>query len=195
LSQNDPIDNADIQFILNESLLNKILKQYENCTGWLDEVTSYKINTIDLKLKNGVALVNMGLIAKNDKYSADVNLNLDCILALNLVNNEIVSELEPYNISPSVQINSLLSSANEIVENLIKINLANLSNSFPPLKIPVDFSNNFNIPGSITNIKEKVNMNVTNPQRNINYKLKLKEILFFENAALISLNVENIEVK
>jgi hypothetical protein len=195
LNQAEPIDKTDIQFTLSKDFLNKIVKQYEHSTGWLDAETSYKIETINLNLKNGVILVNLGLIANNSKYSADVKLNMDCILALNSKNNEIVGELEPFNISPNVEIKSILSSASEIVENLIKINLGNLSNSFPPLKIPVDFSNSFAIPGSINNIKSAVNLNITNVKRQIDYSLKLKEILIFENGVLISLNIDKLEVK
>lgn len=195
LSKPDPISNADITFYLSEEFLNKVARQYNSTNGWLDESTPYTINSVDLKVNYGSAIASMGLKAKSNKYNVLVNLTMDCILNLELKGNELQLQMEPFNIAPAVDAKGLLSSADEIIQNLIKINLANISKSMPPISIPINIANQMAIPGSKTNIKDKVNLLVVNPERIIDYKMKIKEILFLENAAFVALNLEKAEVK
>lgn len=195
LATNDPIENADLTFYLSEEFLNKVAKQYNNTSGWLDDATPYLIKEVDLKVHNGSSIVSLTLLANNRKYDVDVFLTLDCILSLELSVSDIVLNLEPFNISPDVSAKGILSSADEIIHNLIKINLANIGNSIPKLKIPINIENSISIPGSRTNIKDKVNLLIVNPNRTLNYKLQLKEILFFEKTAFVGLNLAGTEVK
>ncbi len=195
LAANDPIENADLTFYLSEEFLNKVAKQYNNTSGWLDESTPYLIKEVDLKVHNGSSIVSLTLLANSRKYNVDVFLTLDCILSLELNGSDIVLNLEPFNISPDVNAKGILSSADEIIHNLIKINLANIGNSIPKLKIPINIDNSITIPGSRTNIKDKFNLLIVNPNRTLNYKLKIKEILFFEKTAFVALNLAGTEVK
>jgi hypothetical protein len=195
LTKNDPLDNADITFFLDESLIKKIAKQYEGSTGWLDGSTSYNVDSVDINLLNGSALAEVMLKAHNDKYNVDVEMKLDCIVTFSLEKNELVTHLEPFNISPAVITRGLLASADELIANLIKINVANLGKNFPPLKYPISFANKVNIQGNTINIKDKINLSIYNPNRTLNYKLKLKEVLIFEGRAFVALNIESVEVK
>jgi hypothetical protein len=195
LQQNNPIENSDITIYINQELLNKIAQQYVSATGWLDEATSYEIKSVNLILNSGSAIASLGLNAYNKTHNVRVDMTLDCIMTFEIVNNELTTKLEPFNISPSVTAGGILASADEIISNLIKINLANLNKNFPPLKIPINFANNVIISENKTDIRDKVNLSINSPKRSINYNFKIKEVLVFEGRLFISLNIENIEVK
>jgi len=195
LAKQQALDASDINFYLSQNLLTRIVKQYDSASGWLDDATSYIIYKSNLSLKNGSAIVSLDLSAHNAKYNVDVDLVLDCIMTLEMTNNELFIKLEPFNISPAVTAAGLLSSTEEIIQNLIKINLANINKNFPPMKIPLEFANAMNVEKSKTVIKDKINMLIISPQRKINYMLKLKEILIFEGSVYVAMNVENLEVK
>jgi hypothetical protein len=195
LSQANPIDEADITFYLSQDFLNKIVHQYDSSTGWLDKSVSFKINSVNLKLNDGSAIASLGMIAHHDPTNIDIDLMMDCLFMMELVNDDLICKLEPYNISPVVKGGGILASADEIISNLIKINLASLDKKFPPIKLPVNFQNQLDFPANKMEIKEKVNMIITNPQRIVRYKIKMKEILIFEGKAFVALNVENVEVK
>jgi len=195
IAKGDSFDNADITFYLSEDFLNKIAAGYNEASGWLDGSTPYLIKKVDIKLHNGSAIASVAMIAKNTKYNVDVFLTMDCILTFQAVGNDLALKMEPFNISPNVSTGALLSSAEEIIQNLIKINLANIGNSMPQIKIPMNIENKMYIPGSRTTIKDKVNLLVVSPQRELGYKLKITDILFFEKKTLVALNIEKVEVK
>ncbi len=195
LLQKDDFKNADIVIYLDKPFLNKIAKQYDSSKGWIDPVTNYTINYINVDLNNGSAIMSFGILAHNTKYNVDVNLVMDCLLTFELENNNLVTNIEPFNIVPQAKAGIFLKSTEGIIENLIKINLANLSKNFPPMKMPINFANNFSIAGTNTEIKEKVNMKILNPERKVSFSLKIKEILVFDTKVMVSINIENLGVK
>lgn len=195
LSQKEDFKNADIIVYLEKPLLVKIAKQYEGSKGWMDPQTNYTINSVNLELNNGSAIISFGLLAHNNKYNVDVNLLMDCLLTFELEKNDLVTNIEPFNIVPQAKAGLLLKSTEEIIENLVKINLGNLSKNFPPMKMPINFANNFNVAGTNTEIKDKVNMKIINPERKVNFSLKIKDILVFDTKVFVSMNIENLGVK
>ena len=194
MEKNDPIDNADLTFYLSPNLLKMLLKQYENSTGWLDQATNYTIKSLDLNLHYGSAIVTASLDAKNSKYGVVVKLNLDLIMTVEIDSNKLYIRLEPFNISPAVSAGGILSATEEIIQNLIKINLADIGKQLPISQIPVDFNNKFQMQDTKMTIKDKINMNIYSPARSIEYKLKLKEILIFESAVFVALNEDKVTV-
>ena len=187
--------NSDFTLYLNESLLNKIAKQYVGQKGWLDGATNYTINGVSLSLKNGCAIANMTMLAHNDKFNVDVDLVMDCLLALVTENNELLVKIEPFNISPNVSTGILLSGTGEIIENLIKLNVGKMSESLPKIAIPMAFDNPLTIAGTKMDIRENINMTILNPNRTLNYKIKIADVSFFEGKAMVALNFESAEVK
>ena len=195
LAKGDAVENADVTVILEKQLLLKLLAQYNGSQGLLDKATSYVIKDIKLNLYGGCAIDSLALDAKNTQHNVDVALSLDCILAFVQGKNDIELQLEPFNISPEVTVKGWLSSADEIIMNLIKINLADIGKNFPPLKIPLTFDNKFNVEESKTVIKDKANIEIIAPKRIVDYRIRLNEALIFEQNVFISLNLEKIEVK
>lgn len=195
LTEGEPLDNADISFFLSESFLDKLVNQYVGAKGWLDNTTNYTVQSIDLTLHNGSAIATLKLDARSEKFNVDVKLTMDCILALEQKEKDITAIIEPFNISPDVDAKGILGGTDEIIANLVKINLAQMGKNFPPIKIPVEFINKFEMNDTNMEIKDKVNLIVKSPKRSINYSLRLKEILIFEGKAFISLNLVNTEVK
>ena len=155
IEQNQIQDKADITIYLTESLLNQIVKQYESMPGWLDESTSYIIKKATINLFNGSAIVSLDLNAHNLSYDVNLELTLDCIMTIELQKNELIAKLEPYNVAPVVTAGGILSSTEDIIKNLIKKNLAELDKNFPPLKMPVDFSNSMDIAKSTFKVDRK----------------------------------------
>lgn len=195
LNEGNPPENADISFYLSEAFLNKIAMQYDSSEGWLDPATSYKILKTKLTLFNGSAIATLTLLAHNNSYNVDVSLSMDCIVTFKMLKNELEMNLEPFNISPIADAKGLLGGTDEIIENLIKINLANLSKSFPPLKIPLSFTNDFLLEKANINIKDKVNMVVSYNDYPIKYSLKLNEILIFKGKVFVAMSIDKVEVK
>lgn len=195
LNNGDPIENADISFYLSQNFLNKIAHQYDSSKGFLDQSTTYIIKSVSLSLKNGAAILSLNMTAHNSEHNVDVDIATDCLLSLKVSNNELVTQLEPFNIAPTTTSRGILASADELINNLIKINLANLGKTMPQIKIPLDITNNMTIAGTKTQIKDKINLIIKSPTRIIDYKLKLKEVLIFENKAFVALNIDKVEIK
>jgi hypothetical protein len=195
ISSGKPIEDGDIVFYISQDFLNKIVRQYETSSGWLDGSTSYVINRVKLVLQNGSAVASLSLTAHSDKYNVDVALVLDCLVLIESKEKELTIKLEPFNIAPDVSTGVVLGPAKKIIKNLILINLAKIGENMPPMKIPVDFSNQMQVPETKMNIKDKINLVVYSPPKNINTTFKLNEILIFDGKVLVSLNLENISIK
>lgn len=195
LNEGNPLENSDITFYLSEDFINKIARQYDSTEGWLDPSTNYKILSTKITLHNGSSIATLTMLAHNNSYNVDVYLSMDCIVAFKLQKNELEMTLEPFNIAPIANAKGLLGGTDEIIENLIKINLANLSKNFPPLKIPLSFSNEFLLPKTNLEIKDKVNMIVSYNDYLIKYNLKLNEILIFRGKVFVAMSIEKAEVK
>lgn len=185
----------DVFISINEILLNKILHQYDSTSGWFDSDTRYFIDKMILKVENGSSIVSIIMIAHSNKYNVDVNLITDCLLSFEISGTELLLHLEPFNISPYVEVKGLLSSADELIKNLIKVNLANLEKNLPQMKVPLSFNNVIAIPKNSIEIKDKINMRIDIPTQNINYKLKIKDILCIDENVLITMKIERVEVK
>ncbi|MFC2131131.1 hypothetical protein ACFLSQ_06825 [Bacteroidota bacterium] len=194
LSTSEPLDNADITIFLNETLVNKLLDQYESATGMLDKSTNYLIKDIKLELLSGSAIASIRLFAHNDEHNIDLELMLDCFLTIEPADKDLALRLEPFNIMPVLTTRGLYSAAKSTINKMIKLNLADLGKKLPPIKIPVNIENKIPVKGSKTDIKSKINISIVNPDRQLSYKLKIKEILFFENKIFIALNLDRIEV-
>ncbi|MDQ1266139.1 MAG: hypothetical protein QG635_1291 [Bacteroidota bacterium] len=195
LANGSSIQDADMTFLLKDTFLNKIVRQYEGAQGWLDASTSYQVNKVLITLMYGSAIASVDMTAHSESYNVDVDMTLDCLLVLEQSGMELQIKLEPFNISPKVKAGILLSSAEEIISNLIKINVGGLSSNFPPLKVPVDFTNNFKVPESKAIIKDKVNLTLKSPERSISFTMKLKEILIFEGIVFVAMNIDRTEAK
>lgn len=187
--------NFDLVFNFSEEMLNKIIRQYDSTSGWFDNETKYFIKNMQLKVENGSAIVSIGMIAKSLKYNVDVDLITDCVLSFEIINNELQLHLEPFNISPSVKASGMLSSADELIKNLIKINLANLEKSLPQMKIPVNFTNKIPLRKNVIEIRDKVNLQINIPESQISYKINLKDVICLSGNVLVTMNIENVEVK
>jgi hypothetical protein len=195
LSNNSAALNTDINISLSSDLVQKIVRQYEGSNGWLDEKTSYTINKITTVLLFGSASATMELLAHNDTYNVNVHLLMDCLIVFDVYNQDLVVKVEPYNISPDVKAGGIIGALEGIISNLVKINVGDISKNFPPLKYPVNFINQFTIQKSFVQIKDKLNMNIYNPQKTISYKMKLNDVLINEGTVYVALSIENVEIK
>lgn len=195
LSSGEDIEKSDIFLVLEEKFINKILDQYNSSKGWLDKSTSYVINSVDLKIFCGSAVATVNMTAYNNIHNVDVDLNLDCLLTIEQSKKDLQLKLEPFNIAPKVTTRGIYSAAEDVIKNLVKINLGELGNSLPGLNIPVILDEKILLPGSKTDIKDKINFTIENPKRHISFKMKIKELLFIEGKALIALIIEKSEVQ
>jgi len=192
---NSPLFDYDLSVAFNEEMVNKLLAQYKDATGMLDDATDYVIKDVKAKLENGSAIASFELLAHNETHNVDVLLLLDCLILIDEEKKDLVLKVEPFNISPITTTRGVYSAAKEIINKMIKLNLANLNKSLPPLKIPLNIENKIPIPGNKTDIKSKINLTIVNPERNIKFNLKIKEILFFKEKIVVGLGLEKVEVE
>lgn len=188
-------DSAEVSVLIKESLLQQVSAQYENSSGWLDEATSYSINSTKIKLQNGCCIANLNLLVYNSTYAVNVNLVMDCLLTFQYKDSKIVALLEPFNISPDVSTGLLLKPAQDIIQNVLTLKLGDLKNLMPEFSIPTNLANSFNMKGTRTNIRDKINLTIDNPDRKIEYTFKMKDVLIFESAVLVLFDVEKIDFK
>ncbi|MGQ9818427.1 MAG: hypothetical protein ACUVQ1_00660 [Candidatus Kapaibacteriales bacterium] len=197
VARSNEILNSDFVFKINESLLNKLAEQYENVCGWLDDENSFFIKSTKISLNFGSAIGSISLIAHNYKHNVDVNLVTDCIVEFEkseALNNlkaipKLKMKLIPYNINVDVSSSGILAYFKEIVQNLVKINLANLENSLPPIEIPLEFENKIEMPSIRYVNKEKVNFVLFTYKQKIEIKINLKDILILDGFAIITGNL------
>lgn len=196
LNAGQNLENSDFVVYLSSSIVKRLLEQYINSTGWLDESTNYVIKGTSVLLDNGSSDIKLMLDAFNKKYSVNVELELNCVLAFKTVKDKIYIVPEPYDISPVVKPGSIIADAfDDIIESLVKINLADIGKQFPNLEIPVSFSDKMDFDETNVKIQDKMNLSISSPKRSIVYDLKLKDILVFDSAVFISLNAVKTELK
>lgn len=195
LENSNDIDNSDMMVILSQNFIQNLVKQYIGVNGWLDSETSYTVQDVKLQLDYAAAFASLDLKAFNKKWDVDVHLTMDCILTFDNKNNELYAMLEPFNITPDVTVKGFLSSADEIIRDLIKINLGSIGEKFPAFNIPVDINNKAALQASNFDIRDKINMNISSPERNIKYSFKLKDVLVLKDKILVPLTADKVEVK
>ena len=195
LSKGGGVGNADVLCYLSENAVNKAAAQLVLTTGWIDPVTSYVIKDVSVRLYNGSALAALSLDALNSTYDVRVDLMMDCLLTFGFERGELFAELTPFQIAPGVSTGALLSSASDIIRDIVEIRLSNLKKEFPPVRFPVDFAKAVPIHGGFFMIRDRMNMNIQTPQRVLQYTLSLKDILIFEKKALLSFTIPTVRVK
>lgn len=188
-------ENSDMIISLSKDFVAKFVKQYEGISGWLDAETQFTVTKIDIKLENAVAFATLDLLAKNKGWGVDVVLKTDCLLEFEIKDNELYVGIEPFNISPVVSSGWALSTFDEVIADIIKVNLGSLRDKFPPIKMPVDFNNSMKLAGVNINIKDKVNLLIQSPDKNIDYTLKLKDIMISSSGVIVPFNIEKINIK
>lgn len=188
-------DKSDISVTISERLINKIAVQYINCTGNIDDNTSYIVKNVNIDLHYGSAIATLGLDAYNAEYDVNVALKMDCLLAFHTAKHDIVMKLEPFNIVPVVETSGILANADDIIENLIKINLGDLSSNFGGIKIPINLTGSFNIDKETIKVRDKVNLDVKSPKRKIDYKFEIDKTLIFKDKIFLSMNIGRVTIQ
>lgn len=192
MENNDSINNADLTFYFSESLLNKTASQLDSTTGWLDSLTSYSIRSIRVKLYNGSAIATLALAAFNHEYDVDVNLLMDCILSFKIDGGKFYAILEPFNVVPNIKAGGMIGSFDGIIKDIVTLKLSTLSDNFPPIQFPVDFNNQFPLQGSLVEVRNGMNMNISTPPHTLKYSLALKEVLIFKEKLFLAMNVKKV---
>ncbi len=186
---------SDIEVILSYDMLKKVLSQYIGANGYLDEATSYTISDMKLTLHNGSGISSLYIKANNKAYGVDVDLIMDCLLSFELKDTVLLTSIEPFNISPIVKTGTLLSSTQDLIERLIKMNLATISDSYPPVTLPLTFKQSFILNKQKTEIRNTINMDISLNSSKVDYNIKLKDIFIFNNQVKLFIDIDNVEVK
>lgn len=195
LSKGNQPDDADMSLIFSQEMVNKAAKQFDSATGWIDANTSFIIKNSSVVLRNGSAIASLSLLAHNSEHNVDVDLVMDCLLALSMQNGKLIAKLEPFNIAPKARAGGFLSSLEDVIADIVKVKIATMGDYLPPMEFPVDFDNQVPLQESSVTIRNNVNMNIKQPARTIEYALQLKEVLFFDGKMLVSMNLAKIGVK
>lgn len=189
------IDNADFSFYFNQEMINKAASQLDGSAGWLDSLNSYTIRSIRVVLNNGSAIATINLGVYNHHYDVNVDLLLDCLLSFKVENGKLYAQFEPFTIVPNVTASGMLSTLSGIIQDLVELKLTEMSNTFPPIEMPIDFSNQFPMPPNTVNIRNFINMDVAIPGQTIEYALQLKEVLILKNTMLVAMNLTIVRME
>jgi hypothetical protein len=163
--------------------------------GRLDESTTYVVRKVSVSLYDGAAVASLALDARNDRYDVDVSLVMDCLLVAATDRDKLITRLEPFNISPDVTAGGLLSGAEDILRDVLRIRLATLGKDLPPMEFPVDFAGVVPAPATSTRVSSGLNMIIESRRRVLRYALKIKEVLVFEGVILAGLNLTEAREK
>ncbi len=188
-------EEADLLVTISEAGVRKAVQALVGVPGWLDAQTSYVIDSIDVHLRNGSGVLTLILRAHSTAYDVDVALAMDCALMLGMKDGELMAGYEPFNIAPVVKAGGLLSAAEDVIRDVIRVQLARMSRDIPPVKFPVDFTNQMSLEATTVEVRSKVNLDISSPRRVINYGVKVREVLMFDGRMLVALDMTKTEVK
>lgn len=190
----DEMLDSDLIIYIHSDIFNQILNQYEGRSSWLDKNTSYKIVRADIELNNGTALAKFDLICNYVPADITVKLTADCIIDFINRDTSLFFRFEPFNITPVADA-GFLSLTESTIENIIKINLANLSDNLDMIKLPLELNNKMIIDKSDIAVRDIVNLDLHLPQRVIDYKLKIRKFLVLRERLMVVINLDKMEVR
>ncbi len=194
LNNTSPV-KPEIQLSLNKAMLDKIGRQYINSTGWIDNVTSYVIKNMKTELNYGSALMTFSILAYNEKYNVNVDLLMDCIIGFEFKNEELLLQLEPFNITPIAKAGGLLSTTEDLIERMVQKNLGSMSTSYPPFKFPVNIKKEYILQSSKMSVRDKINMDIESLEKKVDYTINVTDISIFEDVVQVGLNLTKVEVR
>ena len=193
IKNNDIYENSDISMILSKEMLNDFVKCYDGTKGYLNSTTSYVIDSTKIQLLNGCAIATIYMKSYESNHKINVDLIMDALITLKKVDNFVQSEIEPFNIMPVVDKGVMVLSSGAI-ENLIRINTADMNQKMPPMKIPLTINNEFKMDKVDFVVKDNINFKMFSPERILSYNLRSNEPLILKDKVIINLFVENLKL-
>ena len=190
----DPFD-ADIVLQLQDDVILRMLQQLQGREGWIDRETRYVIDSLHGDLHPGSAFVALHLLVRNEDYGVDVHLVMDCEIAFLPEGENLIVEFEPYNVSPDVSAGGVLSVANSLIEDVIRVTLGPLRAQFPPMKLPLRIDDAVTLDGSHTVVRGTPNLDIVSPRRLVQYRMRIADVLLFDRHALIAVDLQKVEAK
>ncbi|MBN1448996.1 MAG: hypothetical protein JXA28_13785 [Bacteroidetes bacterium] len=195
LVRGDDPEEADLVLRLGEDFLQRMMQHLRGRTGWIDPETRYHIDSLRTALHPGSAFVALFLSVRNEGYGVDIRLVMDCILALTPDGDALRVDFEPYNITPDVSAPGLLSAAEDLIADVIRVKMGTLKQQFPPMRMPMGFDEQLAIDGNSSAMRGKLNLVITSPRRLVDYRLRVRDVLMFDHFALVTVNLESVRVR
>ena len=186
-------DDADATLVLSERLVNDAMQKLRGRKGWLDRQTPYTIDSIRTILHPGSAIASLQLTVRSEANNVDVKLVMDCALAFIAKEKDLQVEMDPYNVVPAVQAPGLLAAAEDIIEDVIRVKLGSMKEEFPPVLMPLTFDDVFTIDGVRNEVRSKINVIIDSPRRMLAYKLKVKDLLIFDEMVLVTIALTDVK--
>jgi len=185
--------DADATITLSERFIDESMQQLRGRSGWLDRGTPYVIDSIQTVLYHGSAIASMQLSVRAEAHKVDVHLIMDCLLAFTPEENALRIEMEPFNVFPAVQASGLLSIAEDIIEDVIRVKLGSLKEQFPPMLLPMTFTDVMPIEGVRSEIRGKVHLVLDSPRRLLGYSLDIRDVLIFDDRLMLTVALRNVQ--
>ncbi len=194
-SRNESRSTTEGTLLLRESFLATMAQQYVGARGRLDDATTYVVDSVRVSVLDGSSLATLILTAVNTRYDVTVRLAMDCILSFDIARDTLSLSIEPFNITPIVEAGGVLSVADELIRDILKVKLARMSEEYPPLMMPVRFSNSMVVPASSVPVRQKINLEVDSSERRLSWDLRITDITFYRGIAVITFSFDSLEVK
>lgn len=193
LKGKDLYEDSDFSIILSNKLINEFMYCYDGTKGYLNQTTSYTIDSTKVKLENGCAIASIYMKCKESEFKLNVDLVMDALIIFKKNEDYLTTIIEPFNITPIVDKGvSILSP--EAIANLIRINTADLNQKMPSIKIPLTIRNDFDFDKVDFVIRDNLNFRILSTQRKMSYNLKSNEPIILKDKIIVNLYIENLKI-
>ncbi|MEW6734347.1 MAG: hypothetical protein AB1489_23680 [Acidobacteriota bacterium] len=186
---------ADIIFVLTESFFNKILAQLTGQQFTAGGLFTVKIDNPQIKLRNGLALVNME--AQVGPTGSDIAASNRLLITARLLveqneSSALIAKLQVIELRFATPTTTDTTSAPAALPALSPQQLSSL---LPPLTLPLDLEFNQTIEPSTVKQNGPVAFEVSTEQRRIHGRFEVTELLVLDGRLAVLARVHNLKVK
>ena len=196
LANIDILEQADFLFLISEDGVQAFADRLDSITDALDEGTEYTIRRVGVRLKDGAAFATIDAHVDARGYGVGIDIIMDAILVFTLREQNVVEgRFELFNISPKITKEGIFLGNEDLLENILRRELAGIGRKMPAFRIPVAMPGIVAIRGTRKDVKTKPRFIFTSPNRLVRYRIRLVHTLFFEGKALLAFSLEEIRVE
>ncbi len=196
LANNDILEKTDFLFLISEDGVQAFADRLDSITDTLDDQTSYTIRHVRVSLQDGAAFATIDAHVNARGYGVGIDVVMDAILVFTLREQGVVEgRFELFNISPKITKEGIFLGNEELLENILRRELAEIGRKLPVFQVPVTMPGIVPIKGTRVEVITRPRFVLTSPNRLARYRLRLVHSLFFDGKALLAFSLEEITVE
>ena len=189
----DPLKDAPMVLVFGRQAIAGIVHVLNGHRDTLEDGSSYVIRGVEMELANGAAIATLETEFVQPSNNLRAELLTDCLIVFEKESEALRLTLVPFNISPNVDVDTWVPGADGYAEQLASERIAQLGQTFPPLRIPLKLENSLSWPGTRILQTGKPNLEIRIPELAAVSALSIGDVFIFENALLVT--VKSVEVR